>query len=71
MNVSDNNRRFHFSCVNCLNKWKLSTKVIQEYVLCDGFLNYTKWTWYDELINMSNVIESQIKVKEVDLNIGD
>jgi len=56
MNVSNNNGRFYFSCVNCLNERKLPTEVIRKHVLCDGFLkSYTKWTWYCELINMPSV----------------
>ncbi|XP_052724058.1 uncharacterized protein LOC128193906 [Vigna angularis] len=72
MNVPDNNGRFYCSCVNCLNERKLPTEVIREHVLCDGFLkSYTKWTWHGELIDMPSVSDSQVKVEEVDLEMGD
>jgi len=68
MNVPNNNGKFYCPCVNCLNERKLPTDVIQEHVLCDGFLNsYTKWIWHGELIDMPSVDVSE--AKEVDLEM--
>ncbi|XP_047150699.1 uncharacterized protein LOC124822706 [Vigna umbellata] len=72
MNVPDNNERFYCPCVNCLNERKLSAEVIQEHVLCDGFLkSYTKWTWHGELIDMPSVSDSQVEAEQVDLEMSD
>ena len=71
MNIPDNNGRFYWSCVNCLNERKLPTNVIQEHVLCDSFLkSCTRWTWHGELIDMPSVDVSE-EEEEVDLEMGD
>jgi len=69
MNVPDNNGKFYFLCVNCLNERKLPTNVIQEHVLCDGFLtSYTKWIWHSELIDMPSVDMSEAEKDDLEMD---
>ena len=37
----------------CVNGKRLHFELIQEHVLCDGFLkNYTTWTWHGEVLDL-------------------
>jgi len=53
--------------VNCLNVRRQNIELIQEHVLCDGFLkNYTIWTWHGEVLEQySSVSTSECQYSNV------
>jgi len=54
------NERYYCPCVNCLKGKRLDIELIQEHVLCDGFLkNYTTWTWHGEVLDLPYVSETK------------
>jgi len=45
------NNKYYCPCVNCVNVIRQDIELIQEHVLCDGFLkSYTIWTWHGEVL---------------------
>jgi len=41
-----------------VNEKRLDIELIQEHVLCDGFLkNYTTWTWHGEVLDLPHAFE--------------
>ena len=49
----DEDGKYYYPCINCLNgKWQILDS-IREHLLCDGIKNnYIAWIWHGELTDM-------------------
>ena len=62
----DEEGKYLYTCINCLNgRWHVLDE-IREYLLCDGVKKiYTTWIWHGELVDMQR--ESQPEPIDVEM----
>ena len=51
----DDNEKYYYPCINCLNERRQILDDIREHLLYDGIKkNYTMWIWHGELTDMQS-----------------